>query len=54
LKTHTSDPVPYSMCSTADSSDDILKYDEYSASKGSMGIKPGYKFIKNFIKYSEY
>jgi len=52
LKTHTSDPVPYSMCSTADSSDDILKYDEYSASKGSMGIKPGYKFIKNFIKYS--
>ena len=54
LKTHTSDPVPYSMCSTADSSDDILKYDEYSASKGSMGIKPGYKFIKNFIKYSGY
>jgi 2,3-bisphosphoglycerate-independent phosphoglycerate mutase len=54
LKTHTSDPVPYSMCSTADSSDDILKYDEYSASKGSLGIQPGHKFIKNFIKYSGY
>jgi 2,3-bisphosphoglycerate-independent phosphoglycerate mutase len=53
LKTHTSDPVPYSMCSTANSSDDILKYDEYSASKGSMGIKEGYKFIKNFINFSK-
>ncbi len=52
LKTHTSYPVPYSMCSTTDSSDDVLKYDEYSASKGSLGIQPGYKFIKNFIKYS--
>ena len=53
LKTHTSDPVPYSMCSTSNSSDDILKYDEYSASKGSMGIKAGYKFIKNFINFSK-
>jgi 2,3-bisphosphoglycerate-independent phosphoglycerate mutase len=49
LKTHTSDPVPYSMCSTNDSSDDVMRYDEYSARKGVMGIKPGYDFIKNFI-----
>jgi 2,3-bisphosphoglycerate-independent phosphoglycerate mutase len=52
LKTHTSDPVPYAMCSTTNSADDILMYDEYSASKGSMGLKPGYKFIRNFINYA--
>ena len=52
LKTHTSDPIPYSMCSTDSSSDDIMRYDEYSASKGSMGIKPGHEFIKSFIQYS--
>lgn len=52
LKTHTSDPVPYSMCSTDNISDDVMKYDEYSARKGVMGIKPGYEFIKNFIHQS--
>ena len=52
LKTHTSDPVPYAMCSTTNSADDILTYDEYSASKGSMGLKPGYKFIRNFINFA--
>ena len=54
IKTHTSDPVPYAMCSTTNKSDDIMKYDEYSASKGSMGINPGYEFIKNFIQYSKH
>jgi 2,3-bisphosphoglycerate-independent phosphoglycerate mutase len=52
IKTHTSDPVPYSMCSTSNSSDDIMKYDEYSASTGSMSITPGHEFIKSFIQYS--
>ncbi len=52
LKTHTSDPIPYSMCSTDNSSDYIMRYDEYSASKGSMGIKPGHEFMKSFIQYS--
>jgi 2,3-bisphosphoglycerate-independent phosphoglycerate mutase len=52
LKTHTSDPIPYSMCSTAKISDDVMKYDEISASKGSMGIDHGYKFINKLINYS--
>jgi 2,3-bisphosphoglycerate-independent phosphoglycerate mutase len=52
IKTHTSDPVPFSMCSTVNISDEIQNYDEYSASKGSMGTKPGYEFIKNIIQYS--
>lgn len=53
LKTHTSDPVPYSMFSTDNISDDVIKYDEDSARKGVMGIKQGYEFIKNFIQISK-
>jgi len=52
LKTHTSDPVPYSMYSTANKSDDVMKYDEKSAKKGIMGLKPGYEFIKYFMHQS--
>jgi len=52
LKTHTSDPVPYSMCSTEGKSDIVKRYDEFSVQKGSQGIIMGYKFINNFIKYS--
>lgn len=52
LKTHTSDPVPYTMCSTNNISDDVMFYDEDSASKGSMGFDKGYKFISKFITFS--
>jgi len=52
LKTHTSDPVPYSMCSTEGKSDIVKRYDEFSVQKGSQGIIMGYKFINNLIKYS--
>lgn len=49
LKTHTSDPVPYTMCSSNNSKDDVTNYDEISAEKGSMGLDMGYKFMKKFI-----
>ena len=52
LKTHTSDPVPYSMYSTTNSSDDVMVYDEFSVRKGIMGVQEGYKFIQNFIHHS--
>ena len=52
LKTHTSDPVPYAMCSTNNISDDVMVYDEVSAGKGSMGIDQGYEFVNNLITYS--
>jgi 2,3-bisphosphoglycerate-independent phosphoglycerate mutase len=52
LKTHTSDPVPYAMCSTNNISDDVMVYDEVSAGKGSMGIEQGYEFVNNLITYS--
>lgn len=52
LKTHTSDPVPYAMCSTNNISDDVILYDEVSASKGSMGLDQGYKFVNKLISYS--
>ncbi len=54
LKTHTHDPVPYSMCSTTNSSDDVTEYDEFICKKRVMGIRPGYKFIKNLINYSNH
>lgn len=54
LKTHTHDPVPYSMFSTSNSSDDVTKYDEFSVKKGVMGIRPGYKFIESLINYSNH
>jgi 2,3-bisphosphoglycerate-independent phosphoglycerate mutase len=52
LKTHTSDPVPYSMCSTNGKSDNVKRYDELSVKKGSQGTIMGYKFIENLINYS--
>ena len=52
LKTHTSDPVPCSMFSTTNSSDDVMVYDEFSVRKGIMGVQEGYKFIQNFIHHS--
>lgn len=52
LKTHTSDPVPCSMYSTTNSSDDVILYDEFSVRTGIMGVQEGYKFIQNFIHHS--
>ena len=52
LKTHTSDPVPCSMYSTTNSSDDVRVYDEFSVRNGIMGVQEGYKFIQNFIHHS--
>ncbi len=54
LKTHTHDPVPYSMCSTSNSCDDVTNYDEFSVKKGVMGIRQGYEFIDSLINYSNH
>lgn len=53
IKTHTSDPVPYTMCTTNNSSDDVTNYDELSARKGSMGLDMGYKFMEKFLSLSK-
>lgn len=50
VKTHTVDPIPYAMCSTAGNKDNASQYNEYSAKRGSLGTMEGYKFMDNFLK----
>jgi 2,3-bisphosphoglycerate-independent phosphoglycerate mutase len=50
VKTHTSEPVPYAMCSTKGIKDDTSQYNEFSAKRGSLGTIEGHKFMNNFIK----
>lgn len=52
LKTHVKDPVPYAMYSTRGTSDDVTSYDEFKAKQGSQGLKDGYGFVENLMKYS--
>ncbi len=53
LKTHIRDPVPYAMFSTGGISDDVDSYDEFKARKGSQGLKEGYRFMDNLLKYAD-
>lgn len=46
VKTHTREPVPFAMYSSADKSDEVKKFDEASARKGSLGLIEGEEFIK--------
>ena len=52
LKTHTKDPVPYSMYSTSGDSDSVNRYDEKSVLKGTQGLMDGHLFMGNLLKYS--
>jgi len=52
FRTHTCDPIPYAIYSTLGKRDDVKFYDEYSAKNGSQGLMDGYRFIKNYITYS--
>lgn len=47
LKTHTKDPVPFAICGHG--SDDVVSFDEKSASKGSYGLTIASDLIKLMI-----
>jgi 2,3-bisphosphoglycerate-independent phosphoglycerate mutase len=49
LKTHTTDAIPYAMCSTSGIKDNVSQYNEFSAKMGSLGTIEGYKFMKSFL-----
>ena len=49
LKTHTTDAIPYAMCSTTGVKDNVSQYNEFSAKMGSLGIIEGYKFMGKFL-----
>lgn len=53
IKTHTMDPVPFSMYSTKGESDTVKQYNEESVKNGVMGTSLGYKFIEKFLEYSK-
>lgn len=46
VKTHTKEPVPFAIYSTWDKSDDVKKFDESSAKKGSFGLIEGDEFMR--------
>lgn len=49
IKTHTTDAIPYAMCSTNRIKDDISQYNEFSAKMGLYGTIEGYKFMGKFL-----
>jgi len=53
LRTHTMDPVPFSMFSTNGKTDNVKTYNEVSAKNGAMGTSVGYKFVEKFLKFSK-
>jgi len=53
IKTHTTDVIPYAMCSTNGIKDDVSQYNEFSAKMGSLGTIEGYKFMRNFLDKSK-
>jgi 2,3-bisphosphoglycerate-independent phosphoglycerate mutase len=50
IRTHTSDPVPFSIMGTVGKCDQVKRYDEFSAGNGSEGTIPGHMFIQTLIK----
>lgn len=53
IRTHTRNPVPFSMFSSNGESDTVTQYDEESVKNGVMGISWGYEFIEKFLNGSK-
>ncbi len=49
LKTHTHDPVPFSIYYPGIEPDEVKRYDEFSVKKGAFGTIRGNQFIKLFL-----
>jgi 2,3-bisphosphoglycerate-independent phosphoglycerate mutase len=50
VRTHTNDPVPFTICSPRTKPDGVRCFDEISARKGGFGLLEGTSFMKRFIK----
>ena len=50
IRTHTYDPVPFTIYSSAKEPDSVEVYDEFSVEKGSLGLLKGDEFIKMFLE----
>ncbi len=49
LKTHTHDPVPFTIYYPGIEPDEVIAYDEFSVKKGDFGTIQGNQFIKLFL-----
>ena len=49
LKTHTHDPVPFTIYYPGIEPDEVSVYDEFSVKKGAFGTIQGNQFIKTFL-----
>jgi 2,3-bisphosphoglycerate-independent phosphoglycerate mutase len=49
LKTHTHDPVPFTIYYPGIEPDDVEVYDEFNVKKGAFGTIQGNQFIKTFL-----
>ncbi len=52
LKTHTHDPVPFTIYYPGIEPDDVKVYDEFSVKQGAFGTIHGNQFIKTFLSKS--
>jgi 2,3-bisphosphoglycerate-independent phosphoglycerate mutase len=51
MRTHTSDPVPYTISSIGKEANELRTYSESEIKeKGSLGIKMGHEFMKTFLE----
>ncbi len=50
IRTHTYDPVPFTIYSPAKEPDKVEVYDEFSVKEGSLGLLKGDEFIRTFLE----
>ena len=50
IRTHTHDPVPFSIYSPFKEPDGVEVYDEFSVVKGSLGLLEGDEFIRMILE----
>ena len=49
IRTHTYDPVPFSIYSPIKDPDSVEVYDEFSVKEGSLGLLKGDEFMRTFL-----
>ncbi len=50
LRTHTREAVPFVIYDPTQEGDEVMKYDELSATKGAYGILSGAEFMEKLLK----
>ncbi|MEM2874589.1 MAG: cofactor-independent phosphoglycerate mutase [Candidatus Hadarchaeales archaeon] len=51
VRTHTPEPVPFSMTSSSGKTDGVKRFDEFSARGGKLGLMEGHRFIRTMVEF---